>query len=113
MMAIRKVAATAVCAAAVLVSSGTVLAGERAGNGEWTPINPREPGVSDADPRNAACAFSGLEDDEELGGPGVVQTPHGETAFDIVFPAGVAQVCSWYNNGNHENRPGEPPPPEG
>lgn len=109
-MKLRHVACAAVFAGTVLGTGGSALAGERAGNGNWTPINSDNDSVSDASPNNSICAFSGLEDDNNLGGPGQVQTPHGETAFDIVFPPGVASICQYLNNGNNPKPP--PPSPE-
>lgn len=67
------------------------VAGERARSSESD---------SDAEPRRAECAFSGLEDDLAEIDPGEVQTPHGESAFDVVFDPGVAQVCSFLNHGH-------------
>ena len=106
----KQLVGTAICAAAIVGFGGSAFAGERAGNGEWTPIQQEENHVgAPAEPKNAECAFSGLQDDEweTLGGPGSVQTPHGEPAFDEFFPPGIASVCQFLNNGNN---PKEPPP---
>lgn len=99
----RSIVGAAICAATIVGFSGSAFAGEITGNGKTTPIKDR--GVA-----RSACAFSGLEDGIHLagfdpdtglpifvevdGGPGVVQTPHGEPAADVVFPPGVAgQSC--------------------
>jgi len=75
-------------------------AGERTGNGGFTPI---ENIVIAANPlvRNAICAFSGLEDND--GGPvnpGDTQTPHEEGGN--IQPPGVARICSLLNYGKRK-----------
>jgi hypothetical protein len=91
---------TVALAAAFTLSAGLAapsFAGERTGNGGFTPI---ENIVLVASPlvRNAICAFSGLEDND--GGPvnpGDTQTPHEEAG--IIQPPGVARICSILNYG--------------
>jgi len=71
-------------------------AGERKGNGGWTPIGTYQVVA-------AICAFSGLEDHQhgtDPAGPvvpGETQTPHSEGG--VVLPPGVASVCKILNPG--------------
>ena len=101
---------TTVLATAALLTIGVAapsFAGERGGSGKWTPIGL---GLVSA----AICAFAGLEDQHhppaEPGDvvPGVTQTPHSENG--VTFPAGVASICQFLNNGKNPKPP--PPPPE-
>lgn len=98
-MWIRKiVAASAICAAGVVGVSAPVLAGEVTGNGDYTPINTRE-SDSQATPRAAICAFSGLEDEEPNAGPGNVQNPKFD-ANGADYDPGSARACSFLNHGH-------------
>lgn len=96
----RLVVACVVCGSVVLGTGAAAFAGEITGNSkaenQYTPINIAK-SDSVAEPKAAECAFSGLEDD--LGVPGETQTPHGFSAYDVYLPPGVAQVCSYANNG--------------
>jgi len=101
-MSLKKlVVACLVCGSVVLGTGATTFAGEITGNqkatNQYTPINITQ-SDSVAEPRAAECAFSGLEDD--LAKPGETQTPHGFSAYDFYLPPGVAQACSYANNGN-------------
>jgi hypothetical protein len=92
----KKLTSTVALALSVgLVTSA--YAGERTGNGGFTPI---ENIVIAANPvvRNAICAFSGLEDND--GGavnPGDTQTPHEEGG--VIQEPGVARICRMLNYG--------------
>lgn len=96
----KQLAAAGLVVAATLGTGASAFAGERTGEGKPTPI--------DSGTRNgkavpaAICAFSGLEDFDQEGDvqPGEVQTPHGESAFDVVFPPGSARICSVLNHGH-------------
>ena len=78
----------ATVATAGIILASPASAGEVNGKGEFTPIH---------DWIAAICAFSGLEDDEVLGGPGVTQTPHFVEGF---YPSpGEAAVCAILNPG--------------
>jgi len=73
------------------------MAGERTGNGGFTPVQNILAPITVV-VRNALCAFSGLEDND--GGtvtPGVTQTP--ATAAD---PPGSARFCSFANYGKQK-----------
>ena len=100
----RKLALLAAVAVGVGLAAPS-FAGERGGNGAWTPIGTY---VVVA----AICSFSGLEDQDHGGPvgdvvPGVTQTPHAEGGH--TNPPGVASVCQFLNPGKNP-KPGPPPP---
>ena len=104
---IKQIIAAGILATATIGVGSSAFAGERGGNGEPTPIKGEQPGTPGVPA--ALCAFSGLEDFDFEGEvqPGEVQTPHGESAFDVVFPPGSARACSMLNFG-HDYAGGEP-----
>lgn len=82
------IVAGAIVLAISLVSPA--IAGERTGNGGFTPIGTH---VIVA----AICSFSGLEDHPLV--PGDTQTPH--ESGGIINPPGVASICQFLNPGNN------------
>ena len=89
----KTLVAALLCGASVIgVSAGSAFAGEITGTGDKTPIEGGNPG-NGSGPKNAYCAYSGLQDNPFA--PGNTQTPK-PTEKD---PAGSAAICSILNNG--------------
>lgn len=93
---IRKFVLLSAVALAGMSLADLSVAGERRGDGGWTPIGTYAVIA-------AICAFSGLEDhqhgDEPAGPvvPGETQTPH--SVDGQTNPPGVASVCQFLNPG--------------
>lgn len=79
----------ATSAALLALGAGSAFAGEITGNGKVLPVN-----------ANSECAYSGLEDDPETGGPGVTQNWGQIPKADRDFLTGIGVRPSTLCNGH-------------